>query len=217
MIERIVGKITDYDGAKLFMQADYSNDGRLIKQGITECEIILRDGRSISAAQRMKAYAIIGDIADYSGDVPEAVKEHLKWRFCAENGIDNFSLSDCDMSVAREFISYILDLVIRWGIPMRESGIERADDIGRYLYMCLEHRKCAICGREAEVHHVDRVGMGRDRTEIVHEGMDAMALCRIHHTECHDMGQSAFDDKYHVYGIQLDKWLCDILGLRKAD
>lgn len=217
MIERIIGKITDYDGTRLYIGADYSNDRKLIKQGITECEIILRDGRSISASQRNKAHAIIRDIAEYNGDVPEAVKADLKFDFCIKNGIDDFSLSDCDMTVAREFISFLLDFVIRWGIPMQESGILRTDDIGKYLYMCLEHRKCAICGREADIHHVDRVGMGRDRTEIVHEGMKAMALCRIHHTECHDIGQDEFDKKYHVYGIQLDEWLCDKNRLRKAD
>lgn len=77
MIERIPGKIVDYDGAELLAKAVYSNDRKLIKQGISECEIILRDGRSISPEQRRKAYATIRDIADYSGDVPEAVKEFL--------------------------------------------------------------------------------------------------------------------------------------------
>ena len=217
MIERIPGIITAFDGSRLTAEADYSNARKLMKQGISECEIILRDGRSISPEQRRKAYATIRDIADYSGDVPEAVKEFLKWEFCAENGIKTFSLSDCDMTIAREFISYMLELVIRWGIPMRQSGIDHTDDIGRYLYMCIEHRKCAVCGKEAEIHHVDRVGMGRDRAEIVHEGMRAMSLCRIHHTECHDMGQTEFDEKYHIYGIALDKWLCDKLGLAKAE
>lgn len=217
MIERIPGIITAFDGSRLTAEADYSNDRKLMKQSISECEIILRDGRSISPEQRRKAYATIRDIADYSGDVPEAVKEFLKWEFCAENGIEAFSLGDCDMTIAREFISYMLELVIQWGIPMRQSGIDRTDDIGKYLYMCLEHRKCAICGLKADIHHVDRVGMGRDRAEIVHEGMRAMSLCRIHHTECHDMGQTAFDKKYHIYGIALDKWLCDIIGLAKAE
>ena len=213
MIERTVGYIKDYDGECLTVIVPYTDDRKLLKQGITECEITLTDGRSISAAQRKKAYATIADIASYSGDVPEYVKEHLKWLFCMENGIDGFSLSDCDMTLAREFISYVLEFAILWGVPLSEQALKRTDDIGRYLYFCLENRVCAICGRRADVHHVDRVGLGRNRFTIVHTGMEAESLCREHHEECHTIGQATFDEKYHIYGIKLDEWLCEKLGL----
>jgi len=218
MIERATGYIHDYDGENINVIVPYKDERKLLKQGITECEIILTDGRSISPAQRRKAYATINDIADYNGDIPEVVKEHMKWLFCMENGIDDFSLADCDMTVAREFISYVLEFAVLWGVPLGESALERTDDIGRYLYFCLEHRKCAICGKKADLHHVDHVGMGRDRTQIIHVGMEAEALCREHHEECHSIGQNAFNEKYHIYGIQLDEWLCGKLGLNtKAD
>lgn len=213
MIERAVGYIQDYDGECLTVIVPYTDERKLLKQGITECEITLTDGRSISAAQRKKAYATIADIADYTGDVPESVKEQLKWLFCMENGIDGFSLSDCDMTVAREFISYVLEFAILWGVPLSEEALKRTDDIGRYLYFCLENRVCAICGRRADVHHVDRVGLGRNRFTIIHTGMEAEALCREHHIECHTIGQATFDEKYHIYGIKLDEWLCEKLGL----
>ena len=214
MIEHFVGYLHDYDGEALTAIAPYNDERKLLKQGITQCEITLTDGRSISAQQRKKAYATIRDIAVYSGDVPEYIKEHLKWMFCAENGIEEFSLSDCDMSTAREFISYILEFAISWGIPLSESAISRTDDIGRYLYFCIEHRVCAICGKRADLHHVDHVGMGRDRKTIIHIGMQAEALCREHHEECHSEGQRTFDEKYHIYGIALDEWLCKKLGLK---
>lgn len=218
MIERTVGYISDYDGESLTVIVPYTDDRKLLKQGITECEVTLTDGRSISAAQRKKAYATIADIAAYSGDVPEYVKEHLKWLFCMENGIDGFSLSDCDMSTAREFISYVLEFAILWGVPLSDLALKRTDDIGRYLYFCLENRVCAVCGKRADVHHVDRVGLGRDRKTIIHTGMRAEALCREHHGECHTIGQATFDEKYHIYGIELDEWLCGKLGLNtKAD
>ena len=218
MIERTVGYISDYDGESLTVIVPYTDDRKLLKQGITECEVTLTDGRSISAAQRKKAYATIADIAAYSGDVPEYVKEHLKWLFCMENGIDGFSLSDCDMSTAREFISYVLEFAILWGVPLSDSALKRTDDIGRYLYFCLENRVCAVCGKRADVHHVDCVGLGRDRKTIIHTGMRAEALCREHHGECHTIGQATFDEKYHIYGIKLDEWLCGKLGLNtKAD
>ena len=89
--------------------------------------------------------------------------------------------------------------------------LNRAEEIGKYLYMCLEHRKCAICNDKAEVHHLDAVGMGRDRNNIVHVGMNAIALCRKHHIQAHNMGKNEFLKQYHVYGIILDSYLCKIL------
>lgn len=216
MIEQVTGYISSYDGECLTVAAPYTDSRKLLKQGITECEITLRDGRSISPEQRRKAYATIRDIADHCGDVPEAVKEYLKWDFCTDNGIEAFSLSDCDMTVAREFISYIIEFAVKWDIPLKDTAINRTDDIGRYLYICLENRKCAVCGKKADVHHVDRVGMGRDRKTIIHTGMRAEALCREHHGECHTIGQKSFDDKYHIYGIALDDWLCKQLKLKSA-
>ncbi len=62
MIERTTGYIRDYDGECLTVIVPYTDDRKLLKQGITECEIALTDGRSISAAQRKKAYATIRDI-----------------------------------------------------------------------------------------------------------------------------------------------------------
>ena len=58
--------------------------------------------------------------------------------------------------------------------------------------------------------------MGRNRDEIIHEGMEAMPLCRTHHAECHTMGQKEFDEKYHLEGgVPLDRTLCKIYGLKK--
>ena len=94
--------------------------------------------------------------------------------------------------------------------------IEYCDDIDHYLWYCLYYRKCAICGMPADVHHVDRIGMGRDRERIVHEGLRAIALCRRHHHKAHQDQRGLFE-QYHIYGIPLDKRLCDRLKLRKED
>ena len=69
----------------------------------------LYDSRIITAEQRKKIYATIKDIADYIGDFPEFVKEELKFQFCLDSGLDYFSLSDCSLEVAREFINYLIE------------------------------------------------------------------------------------------------------------
>ena len=72
-----------------------------------------------------------------------------------------------------------------------------------------------MCGRLAELHHVDRVGMGRDRTDICHEGMEALPLCRTHHAQAHELPDGEFMALYHFPGgVCLDKTLCKIWGLK---
>lgn len=90
------------------------------------------------------------------------------------------------------------------------------DDIGRYLYSCLEHKRCAVCNKPGEIHHVDRIGMGRDREQIVHIGLSAVCLCREHHTQCHN-DEKTFLDNNHIYGIKLDKFLCYKLNLNTKE
>lgn len=51
----------------------------LCRKGIKNAEMRFDDGRHISAEQRKKAYATIRDIADYTGYLPEEMKEILKY------------------------------------------------------------------------------------------------------------------------------------------
>ena len=173
----------------------------LLKKCIRTAEIRLDDGRHISAAQRKKIYATIRDIADYTGYMPEEEKEWLKYLHISRTGDAYFSLSTCSMDVAREFINTILEYAIEHGIPLSERGVERADDIGRYLYYCVKHKKCAVCGRDGEIHHVDAIGMGRDRRTVDDSSCRKICLCRTHHTIAHQRGMRAFEQMYHVYGI----------------
>lgn len=173
----------------------------LSRKGITKAEIRLDDGRHISAEQRKKAYATIRDIADYTGYLPEEQKEWLKYLHISRTGFDYFSLSDCTMDIAREFINTILEYALEMGIPLSEEAINRTDDIGRYLYYCLMHKKCAICGRDGEIHHEDAIGMGNDRTKVDDSGYRKICLCRTHHTIAHQMGIERFHRTYKVYGI----------------
>ena len=105
------------------------------------------------------------------------------------------------MDTAREFINTILEFALDWGVPLSENAIDRADDVGRYLYYCIMHRKCAVCGRDGEIHHVDTIGMGHDRRRVDDSGYRKICLCREHHTIAHSRGMAAFERMYHVYGI----------------
>ena len=82
----------------------------LIDKRVNTAELRLDDGRIISTEQRKKAYATIRDIADYTGNPPELQKEDLEFMYIAHTGRDYFSLSDCTMDEAREFINFLIEL-----------------------------------------------------------------------------------------------------------
>lgn len=171
------------------------------RKKIRNAEIRFDDGRHISAEQRKKAYATIRDISDWTGYLPEEMKEILKYQHMMRTGDAYFSLSNCSMDIAREFINTILEFALENGIPLSDNAIERTDDIGRYLYYCLLHKKCAICGKDGEIHHEDAIGMGNDRTKVDDSSYKKICLCREHHTLAHSLGVIRFREMYKVYGI----------------
>lgn len=168
-------------------------------------ELRIDDGRHISALQRKKIYATIRDISDWTGYVPEEQKEWLKFLHTEQTGEPYFSLSNCSMDTAREFINTILEYALKEGVPLSEAGVYRTDDIDRYLYFCLKHKKCAICGLPGEIHHVDTIGMGRDRKQVDDSDYRKICLCRKHHTIAHARGMDALEKMYHVYGIKFNE------------
>lgn len=184
------------------------------RQKIKSCLIRYDDGRKIRAEQRKKAYAIMADIADFTGYAPEQMKALLKYYYIERYGGEYFSLSDCTVSVARDFISYLIDFCFEQNIGTRDTLLNQSDDISRYLYSCLANRKCAVCNKKGEIHHCEgsRVGMGFNRNKIENEGRYAISLCRKCHSQAHN-DEHGFFDKYKIYGIKLDRYLCDKLGL----
>ena len=74
----------------------------LEKQGIKLCLVRFDDGRTITAEQRKKAYAVLADITGYTGNMPEQEKELQKYFYIERYGAPYFSLSDCTVSTARD-------------------------------------------------------------------------------------------------------------------
>ena len=176
---------------------------RYQKNGTLTGELRIDDGRHISAIQRRKIYANIADIAYYCGEVPEYTKELFKFLYISETGAPYFSLSDCSMEVAKEYISFLIDFALEHDIPLSDPGLQRTDDIERYLWSCIKHKRCCLCGKPADVHHCtgSRIGMGNDRRKISNEGRELISLCREHHTELHTKPESEFFEKHHVFGV----------------
>ena len=225
--EHVVGFIVDLlkDGTAV-IKAKIPNIEQALRRGFLKVEIILWDGRRISPEQRRKCYALLGEIAEYTDGIrtAETVDEQkrlLKMEFMLKRMEATerrmFSLADCDMSTARELITYLIDFIIANDIPTRVPLIDNCDDIAAYMYACTMHRKCAVCGKAADIHHCEgsRIGAGVDRAKVHQLGREVLPLCRVHHTELHAMPESEFMKKYHLQKVKLDEPLCKRLKLRR--
>lgn len=207
MYEQVVlqGIKEDSTGTTLIIKIpDKQLTEMIMHKHMKTAELRLDDGRTITADQRKKAYATIRDISDFTGYLPEEQKEWLKYLHIAKTGSDYFSLSNCTVDEAREFINTILEFALENGVPLSEQAINRTDDIGRYLYYCIKHKRCCICGQNGEIHHVDTIGMGFDRNHYDDSKNRKLCLCRLHHTIAHQRGMESFEKMYKVYGIVVD-------------
>lgn len=215
------GRIVGYDERRgeLLIRAPYDDYHTLAKRDYKDCTIQLIDSRPLSDKQRRACYAMLGEIAEYSGVSKGQAKELMKIKFLAdelqETADKIFSLSNAPMSLVCAFQRFLVHFIIEWDIPCHFSLLDMVDDVGDYIYSCLVNKKCCLCGKRADLHHVDRVGAGRNRDEIIHEGMRVQPLCREHHTEAHSIGQQTFNDKWHLTdGIVVDKTIAKIYRLK---
>lgn len=222
IIDKVRGRIVDYDERRgeIIIRAPYTDFPALCRREYKEVDIVLIDSRPLSAAQRRNCYAMIREIATWSGDTPESVKGALKLDFwCGEllQISDRlFSLSDAPMSVVAAFQKWLARFIVRNDVPTRRPMLDYVDDVTDYVYACLVEKKCPICGKKADLHHVTAIGAGRNRDTIIHEGMEVLPLCREHHEEIHTTGKAEFFKKYHLSGgITCDKTICRIYGLKR--
>ena len=221
-VDVVKGRIVGYDEKRgeLLIRAPYADWVTMTRREYKECLVQPVDSRRLSDKQRKCCYALMGAIADYSGMSRDRTKELMKIKFLSENVEDLsdriFSLSNAPMSLVCGFQRFLVQFILEWDIPTDFSLLEMVDDVSDYIYGCLVNKKCVVCGRPADLHHVERVGMGRNRDEIIHEGMEVLPLCREHHTEAHTMPDKDFFDKYHLPGgIVADKTICRIYGLKR--
>lgn len=220
-IDVVTGVITGYDertGAVTIV-AHYDDWHTMAKREYKKCLVQLVDGRPLSDTQRKICYALLREISDYTGQGLDQTKEWMKLKFLVEDLEQTsdrlFSLSNAPMSLVCAFQRFLIHFILDWDIPCRFPLLKYVDDAGDYLYHCLIVKKCAVCGAHTQLHHIDRVGMGRDRTDLIHEGLEVIPLCGEHHAQAHTMPDSDFFERYHLPGgVVMDKTLCRLYGLK---
>lgn len=204
------------NGSELFIKVEKPFD----KVGNVLVE--LDDGRQITTAQRRKVYVLLNCISEHTGFTPmETIKEMMKLYYLGWTGriVQVFSLSDCSVETASDFITFLIDFCITNGVACNEPLQALCDDLEKYIYSCLHNKKCAVCGGKADLHHCtgSRIQMGGNRKKQYQIGARVMPLCRKHHTELHTMPEDIFFSRYHVCPVPLTEKVGKVYRLTKKN
>lgn len=210
---RLEGEIVDADARFLTVRVPYIPE--YVHQDMRKATVFLHDGRKHSRDQHGKVFALIGEIAMWAGyktNETSEINADMKRDFLLKRfdelsaaAIKSFSMSDGDVTTVSLYISHLIDFIMEHNIPTKRPITEMCEDIQQAVYSAMMHKRCIVCGRKADLHHVDRVGMGGDRRDMCHIGMRALPLCREHHNEAHQHGDAALMDKYHLETIVIDE------------
>lgn len=208
---KIIGIASNEQNTLLKVATDPGIQNEVMKfntgQGI-HGEIRIDDGRGRTGKQNKFIHSLINDIAQWTGEWPEYEKRMMFYWWCALNDYDYTSTTELSMTEANSFIDFLLEFIIEHGIQADHPILEELvaiKDISRYLWICLKYKKCCICGKPGQVHHVNKIGMGNNRYTLDDSNHRKICLCENHHLlykqSIHNIGDKEFFEKYKVYGI----------------
>ena len=201
------GKLIGIQGNMLKIVPDEDLDiarvNRLANGKQPTVELKIADNRKISPEQRKKIFALINDLCSYTGDVPEYWESVFKYQVRETFGVDEFSLSDCSVTIGNYMILVILNFLFEENIPFKTKTWDSLPSEFPKQMLCLKNKRCVLCGKPADIAHYHAVGAGRNRNKINHVGNYIMTLCRVHHAEQHQVGLRSFLLKYHIKPIKV--------------
>lgn len=163
------------------------------------------DGRKISPDQRKKIFAMLRDMAIFTGYDVRDMEQWIKYYYYAQTGSEAFSMADCSMDTANKFLTFILDFCFANDIPFKTKTWDIIPTDYHLAMQCIRYRKCVICGQpHSDIDHYTPVGRG-SRKLVDHRKLYFECLCRKHHTERHQLGAKSFIEKYHIRPIKLSE------------
>ncbi|WP_338230582.1 putative HNHc nuclease [Lactiplantibacillus paraxiangfangensis] len=192
------------EGDLVVIRLSDDHNAKFIKPGDV-VELGFEDGRTITAKQRAKCYAIFNEVDDWNGNHDcELTKRQLKNTFLSKNHIATpFSLANCSMTRANDFIEFLIDFCMDMDVPFGSKTLDQIQGQYGWERTCLKYKKCCICGKHADIAHVHAVGIGRDRNHINNVGNRVMPLCRMHHVLQHKVGIKSFMKKFQIKGVEV--------------
>lgn len=171
--------------------------------------LVVTDPRRFTSQQRALYFALLNDIYNYTGQGTDQLhdffKEYYKVYYRKSISLNNYS--NATVSDVNNMLDLLIDFMFEYNVPFRKGYELLTRDESYFLYNCCKHRKCSVCGKHADIHHVDAVGMGNNRRKVDNSWREFLAVCRTHHQEVETIGNQLFFEKYKVKGIKLDEQL----------
>lgn len=176
------------------------------------------DVRKARVQQRRLFFALLLDIEAWSFTPKDYLKDIFYTQYEIYTAGKEISLSNdtkSSVSDANTLLDLVIDFMFEWRVPFKKGYELLPRDQQYFLYECCRHRVCTICGKYADIHHIDPVGR-TNRTKIDHRKRHVVALCREHHSEIETINVINFARKYHVpvTGIKLKLEDLKKLGIR---
>ena len=165
--------------------------------------IVLTGPHWTTARQRRTFYALVTDIADAMGEGWKEGKRnrsginHVKRLFLNQIGLNRWR--DCERAHANTAIDIMLEFCKQHDITLKHETWQDLE-LKQQYDVAMWKKICIVCGKRADMHHADPVGMGRDRNEVE---LDAARIpaCREHHSELHTIGRDDWEAKYCLTGL----------------
>lgn len=170
-----------------------------------EAVIEFKDKRKLSERQRNFYRALLNDISKWSGHYSSELHEVFKSEYFIEYGqeISTANTSNNSKTDMNNLLQLVIEFMFEFNVPFKKGYELLPSDESYYLFLCIKHRKCSVCGSHAQIHHADAIG-NRKRATIDHSQLKLIALCWEHHHEAHITGDTEFFAKYKVEGIKIN-------------
>ena len=168
-------------------------------------DVRIHDPFKITDKQRRKIFALVNDIEAHTGQPRDYMREMFAdYVRTLEGYEERLSLASCSKQQASEIIEVIILWTFEHAIPLNYKTSDLLKEDKSFLYMTVIKRKCAICGKHAELAHRYAIGRGRNRNKMDHYGNQVLGLCSSHHREQHQIGIDSFNKKYHLENSWID-------------
>lgn len=202
----MIGKVVSMNGRSVEIELEEAFNQEYLRLlangGDNYLGVTALDNRGISPKQNALSHALIADIAHWSGDIPVFIEQYLKYEYMGILG-EWFEHHNATKSTARQWVNFLIEFVLANNVPLPKI-YEYLLQENAWFYQCLKYRRCCICLEQADVAHVEAVGMGRNRRKINHSDYRFMSLCRRHHSEQHTIGLTEFLEKYVIILVKLN-------------
>lgn len=210
------GKIISFNGKQAVINLDNVEDWQ--EQELTQLpriELDVDSAKEITIDQRKKAFAMLHDIAEFTGYSLRESEEMMKIRFISTlKNPKFFSLSNCRRETATAFIQFMINFCLDQSIPFTTKVTDEIQQSYALRCKLVMNRLCFVCGKPgADLDHVDTIGSGRNRRHVNQVGYEAWTLCRRHHGERHDKGVITFMQDNQIKPVKLNKEMIDKLNL----